>query len=163
LSVPRSKKGDPPAYRLHNSGQARVTVRDQQGRRRDVMLGPWQSPESKAAYQRVLALLTLHNGYYPFPDDRPDADGPTIDEVILAWWKDAEGRYGADSLELDNYRHALRPLRELYGNHSAGKFTPKCLKAVRQHMVDARQYQVRPAGVEGAKPRWLGENRVKPA
>jgi integrase len=28
-------------------------------------------------------------------------------------------------------------------------------------MIDARQYQVRPAGVEGAKARWLAEDRVK--
>jgi hypothetical protein len=28
-------------------------------------------------------------------------------------------------------------------------------------MVDAQQYQVRPAGVEGARARWLAEDRVK--
>jgi hypothetical protein len=70
--VPRSKKGAPPAYRFHSCGQARVTVRDQNGNRRDIMLGPWQSPDSKVEYQRVLALLKAHNGYYPFPDTPHD-------------------------------------------------------------------------------------------
>jgi len=83
--VSRSKKGSPPAYRPHSTGQARVTVRDQQGRRRDIMLDAWQSPASKAEYQRVLALLHLHNGYYPFTDAPTDGASLTVDEIILAW------------------------------------------------------------------------------
>ena len=35
--MPRSKKGAPPAYRFHSFGQARVTVRDRHGNRRDIM------------------------------------------------------------------------------------------------------------------------------
>jgi len=136
-------------------------VRDQQGRRREIMLGDWQSPQSKAEYQRVLAVLTLHNGYYPFADLPQDVAGLSVDEVLLAWWKDAEGRYGADSPELENYKNALRPLRELYGPHPAAKFTPKCFKAVRQRMIDAKQYHVRRADVEGAAARWLPEDRVR--
>jgi len=134
--VSRSKKGSPPAYRPHSSGQARVTVRDQQGRRRDIMLGAWQSPASKAEYQRVLALLHLHNGYYPFTDAPTDGASLTVDEVILAWWTDAERRLGAGNKELQQYKYALKPLRELYGSQPAAKFSPKCLRAVRQRMVE---------------------------
>jgi hypothetical protein len=53
--VPRTKKGAPPSYRRHSGGQACVTVRDKTGRRREILLGPFDSPESKAEYERVLA------------------------------------------------------------------------------------------------------------
>jgi hypothetical protein len=47
-----------PSYRLHRqSGQAVVTVRTADGRRRDLLLGPYNSPGSKAEYERVLAEL----------------------------------------------------------------------------------------------------------
>ncbi len=94
--MPRSKKGVPPAYRFHSSGQARVTVRDQQGNRRDIMLGPWNSPESKVEYEHVLALLKVHNGCYPLPDAGNDGPGLTVDELILAWWTGAERRLGKE-------------------------------------------------------------------
>ena len=45
-----------PSYRLHKqSGQAVVTLRDGTGKRRDVLLGIYNTPESKAEYRRVLA------------------------------------------------------------------------------------------------------------
>jgi integrase len=161
--VPRLKKGAPPSYRRHSGGQACVSVRDRSGRRREILLGPYDSDESKAEYQRVLALLKAYHGYYPF-DDGPDAlraaGGLTVDEVVLAWWQDAERRRGADDLELKNYKHALRHLRALFATSAAGEFSPKKFKAVRQHMVEARQYQVRPADAPDAKPRWLGQDAV---
>ena len=56
--MPRPKNTFP-TYRLHKqSGQAVTTVRLPDGRRRDVLLGRYQSPESKAEYQRVLAELS---------------------------------------------------------------------------------------------------------
>jgi integrase len=161
--VPRLKKGAPPSYRRHSGGQACVSVRDRSGRRREILLGTYDSDESKAEYQRVLALLKAHHGYYPFDDDTDApkaAGGLTVDEVVLAWWKYAERRYGADSLELKNYKHALRHLRTLFGTSPADEFSPKKFKAVRQRMVEAMQYQVRPADVPGAAPRWLGQDAV---
>jgi integrase len=159
--VPRSKKGAPPSYRRHSGGQACVTVCDKTGRRREILLGPYDSAESKIEYQRVLALLRAYHGYYPFYDEEglKGAEGLTVDQVVLAWWKEAECRYGADSPELKHYKYALRHLRLLYGSSPAEKFSPKRFKDVRQRMVEAREYQVRPAA-PGAAPRWLGENKV---
>src|SRR4051812_10898520 len=131
--MPRTKKGTPPSYRRHARGQAVVTVRDQTGRRRDILLGPYDSPESHAEYARVLALLSRHGGRYPVEGAAP-AD-LSVNEVILAWWGHAERRYGPGSRELENYRDSLRPLRQLYGTHPAAQFSPKCLKAVRAHMI----------------------------
>jgi hypothetical protein len=45
-----------PTYRRHRpSGQAVVTLYDAADGRRDMYLGPFGSPESKAEYERVLA------------------------------------------------------------------------------------------------------------
>ena len=45
-----------PDYRLHKrSGLAVVTLPDGFGRRRDVQLGKYDSPESRAEYDRVIA------------------------------------------------------------------------------------------------------------
>ena len=44
-----------PAYRLHKqSGQAIVTLSDGLGGRRDVLLGEYNSPESRQQYRKVL-------------------------------------------------------------------------------------------------------------
>jgi integrase len=159
--VPRPKKGAPPAYRRHSGGQACVSVRDKTGRRREILLGVYDSPESKIEYQSILALLRAYRGYYPFADvEQPvPAGGLTVDQVILAWWKDAERRYGAESGELKHYKYALRHLRTLFATLPAEEFSPKKFKAVCQRMVDALEFQVRRVA-EGAVPRWLGEDRV---
>jgi hypothetical protein len=62
LQMARTKRGTPPSYRRHSSGQACVTVRASDGRRREILLGPWESPESKAEYARVLAELAANQG-----------------------------------------------------------------------------------------------------
>jgi hypothetical protein len=56
--------------------------------------------------------------------------------VVLAFWRHAEARYGAGGKELAQYRYSLRPLKELYGATPAARISPKCLRAVRQRMID---------------------------
>jgi hypothetical protein len=133
--MPRTKKGTSPAYRRHSSGQAVVTVRLLDGRRRDILLGPWDTRASRDEYNRVLGVLNANGGYYVEPQASPAGD-ITVNEVILAFWRHAEERYGAGNKELEQFRYSLRPLKELYGTHPADRFGPKCLKAVRQRMVD---------------------------
>ena len=106
------------------------------GNRRDLLLGPWDTSESKAEYARVLGLLSAHGGRYPDPERTLPPTGLSVNEVILAFWKYAEAHYGAGNKELEQFRYSLRPLREMYGQHPADKFTPKCLKAVRQRMAE---------------------------
>jgi integrase len=132
----RTKSGTPPSYRRHSSGQAIVTVRTETGTRRDILLGPWDTTESREEYARVLLALNAHNGRYPTVNAAQRVEGLSVNEVILAFWRYAESRYGADNKELAQYRYSLRPVKQLYGTHAAAEFTPKCLKAVRQRMVD---------------------------
>src|SRR5262249_26053528 len=116
----RTKRGTPPSYRRHSSGQACVTVRDLTGRRREILLGTWNSPESKAEYARVLSELAAHQGRLAAHQQSASAFGDlTVNELIVAFWKHAEEHYrhpdGRPTGELANLRDALRPLRRLYG------------------------------------------------
>jgi integrase len=67
------------------------------------------------------------------------SEGPSIDKLILAYWRHAEGYYrrpdGSPTGEQEQIRLALRPLRSLYGSTLARDFSPKALKLVRQAMI----------------------------
>jgi integrase len=124
-----------PTYRLHKqSGQAIVTLRLPDGGRKDVLLGPYDSDDSKAEYQRVLAEWRATGNRAVVPA------GLTVNEVILAFWRHAEQHYrhpdGTPTSELLSYKLSLRPLKELYGHVPTAEFGPLSLKAVRQRMVD---------------------------
>ena len=69
-----------PKYRKHSSGQARVTLNGH-----DVLLGPYGTAESKAAYNRAVAEW-LERQRQPAAG-REGAAGPlSISEIILAYW-----------------------------------------------------------------------------
>jgi integrase len=131
-----------PAYRLHKpSGQAVVTVRQADGSRRDVYLGPFDSEESRQAYARAVA------GDVP-PPPRPATavvapPAPhTVNQVLLQFLEEhAVLHYrrpdGTQTEEVAEYRRTIRAVRLLHGNTPAVSFGPKALKAVRQSMVNA--------------------------
>lgn len=118
-----------PSYRLHKpSGQAVVTLSD-----KDHYLGPHGSPESRAAYERLIAEW-LASGRSPVQP----APGLTVQEVLAAYWEHAEGYYrknGEPTKQLDHVKRALAPARRLYGGTPAAEFGPAKLKACRQEMV----------------------------
>jgi integrase len=130
-----------PSYRKHKqSGQAIVTLTDGVGGRRDVLLGKYDTPESRAEYLRVLAEWEAAGRRAAGRADGA-APGLSVNELILRFWKWAETHYrdtgGGPSTELRDYKPTLRPLRELYGSAPAAEFSPLKLKAVRGRMVDA--------------------------
>jgi integrase len=118
-----------------------VTVRQPDGRRREILLGPWDSPESRAEYRRILAELDTNQERLPRQTSTDALAGLSVNEIILAFWKHAEQHYraadGAPTGEADNYREALRPLRQLYGHAPAAAFGPLALRALREAMVQA--------------------------
>jgi integrase len=126
-----------PAYRLHKpSGQAVVTVRMPDGSRNDVYLGAHNSPESHQAYGRLIAELAVT----PAPPVLGPLAAPrTVDEVLLAFWRHAQQHYrradGTATNAQMEYKMAMKPLRELYGNTPAREFGPLALKAVRARML----------------------------
>src|SRR6516164_4592265 len=135
----RTKRGTAPTYRRHFSGQACVTVREADGRRREILLGPWESPESKAEYARILAELAANQGR---PQAQASASAPvsvSVNEVILAFWRHADQHYrapdGTPTGEVDNLRDSLRPLKALYGDTPARDFGPACLEAIQGDLI----------------------------
>jgi integrase len=129
-----------PAYRLHKqSGQAIVTLTDGLGGRRDVLLGKYDTPESRTEYARVIGEWEA--GGRRLRPAEPQAAGISLSELMLAFLRHAERHYrredGTPTSELNEYKAALRPVRELYGTLAIADFSPLKLKAVRQKMVDA--------------------------
>src|SRR4051794_38308512 len=97
-----------PSYCRHKaSGQAVVRIDG-----KDCYLGPYGTPESRAEYDRLIAEW-LGNGR-SLPAASP-AEGLSVAELILTFWRWAEEHYGPASGptggELENVRVALKPLR----------------------------------------------------
>jgi integrase len=139
--MPRPRSTEPPPYRLHKqSGQAVVTLRDANDRRRDVLLGQHGTPRSRAEYARVIAEWEAAGRRLPArPGGEARPADLTINELCLAYWRFAEGYYvkgGEPTSEQDTIRQALRFLRADYGHTQARDFGPLSLKAVRQRMID---------------------------
>jgi integrase len=139
----RTKRGTPPSYRRHSGGQACVTVRDHLGRRREILLGPWGSAESRAEYARALGELAANQGRLPAGDRGAEAYGDlTMNELLVAYWGHAEAHYrrpdGRPSGELANMKDALRPVKELFGGTLARHFDAAALEALQAELVRRR-------------------------
>ena len=123
-------------YKPKNLGVVRIDGRD-------IYLGKYNSPESREAYNRAIAEW-LTTGAVPQPATATSAgaDGPTVNEIILAYLRHAGDFYrradGTPTGELENVKLALRPLKKLYGSTSARDFGPKALKSVRQDMINSK-------------------------
>jgi len=149
-----------PSYRLHKqSGQAVVTLSDAATRRRrDVLLGVYKTPASRAEYARVIAEWEANDRRLPAAADAP-AD-LTVNELVLAFLDYADAHYPPEGREARQFKLSLRPLRKLYGHAPAASFGPRALKAVRQAMLDARRFRVR---FEDGREWWAAEEQVRAA
>ena len=121
-----------PAYRHHKpSNQAVVTLDG-----RDIYLGRYGSPQSRAEFDRLLAEWLANGRRLPVPVVGSDL---TVNELVLAYLGHADTYYvknGKPTVEPGNIRLAVRPLRRLYGHTQAREFGPVALKAVRAAMVE---------------------------
>jgi integrase len=127
-----------PKYRLHKgSGQALVQI---DGRR--IYLGKHGTEESREKYRRIIGeWLANHRHTSASQPEQPIGEELSVNELLLAYWRFAERHYvkdGKPTQEVANARVALRPVRQLYGHTSARDFGPRSLKAIRDHMVEAR-------------------------
>lgn len=155
-----------PSYLLHKpTGQARVRING-----RDIFLGRYDSPGSRAEYARIIAELAVH----PTPTD-PNSATPgrrdvSVNELLLGFWGYAEAHYrradGTPTNELPQFRQTFRLVRELYGHTPAREFGPLALKAVRQKMIDQgwnRKLVNQRVGRVRRAFRWAVENELVPA
>jgi integrase len=126
-----------PSYRRHKkSGQAITTLVDGLGGRKDVLLGTYGSAASRQEYLRVIGEWEANGRRLPAPTNALDL---TVAELLVAYWQHAVNYYGFGQRKRTGtemcLRHALRVLRELYGNTAASNFGPLSLKACRQKML----------------------------
>jgi integrase len=103
----------------------------------DHYLGPWNSPESKAEYDRITSeWLALGRRS---PDRGGEAgkagDALLVKELILGFYSHLAPTL--PEVEVDKLRRALRPVRELFGETRAAEFGPVRFKAVRAKLADA--------------------------
>lgn len=119
---------DMPSYRRHRN-EARCWVGG-----RWVSLGVYGSPTSRAEYARICAEVAA--GAVP---PRVSAAGTSVAELIAAFKVHVE-RYhvrpdGTKTKEVDEFKQALRLVRDRYGDTPAKDFGPVALKTVRDAMV----------------------------
>ena len=156
-----------PSYRLHKpTVQAVVRLNG-----RDYYLGKHGTEASQEAYRRLIAeWLTTGADASGHPVNESQPHDLSIGEMILAFWAHAEDYYrradGTPTGELDNFRHALKPLRSLYAHTPARVFGTKALKAVRQEMIEAglcRNVVNQRVGKIVRVFKWATENELIPA
>ena len=98
-------------------------------------LGEYGTPQSKQKYHRMLAEWDSAGEQLLI-----SCDDITVVELIRHFWKHAATHYrkpdGTPTSELDNFRQALRPVRELYGLLPVKEFGPLKLKTVRKVMIE---------------------------
>src|SRR5262249_2668137 len=108
-------------------------------------LGKHGSAASHAEYARLVA--EWQEGGYRLPAPKAAARGTdapadlTVNELLLAFLRHSERYYraphGRPTPELKNFKQALRPVKQHYGQTPARDFGPLALKAVRTAMVNA--------------------------
>lgn len=120
-----------PVYGLHGkSGLARTTVN---GKR--VLLGVFGAPESKAAYDKIIADWEAAH-----VERRPTVNTEfTLSRLAVLFLKHAEVEYRRDGKptgETANYRQALQSMNNLFHGVRVIDFGPKKLKQLQQALVD---------------------------
>jgi integrase len=129
-----------PSYRpkkIHGRCYAVVSLPDGAGGRRDVLLGHFGTPESRAEYARVIAEWEAAGRR------RSEARGGvdlSINELIDAFWfthavKHYRHTDGTPTREQEDFKLSLRALKDLYGFTPAKDFGPLALKAVRERLI----------------------------
>lgn len=112
------------------TGQAYVYV----GGKRQY-LGRHGKPQTLQKYHQLVAEIIASGGQVPV-----EKSSLRVKELVARFWVWAEGYYlKADrtpTQELDNFRQALRPLKELYADTPVSSFGPRALMAVRQKMIE---------------------------
>lgn len=135
--MPR-KPNSVPAYCLHRASRKAVVRING----RDHYLGPYDSDESRAEYDRLIAEWLARGRQSTEPTMPSENESRSVNEVLLAYVDFAEAHYFDGqhvSTELANVKHALKVVKQLYGHTPAEQFGPLALKAIRQHMIDVQK------------------------
>ncbi len=121
-----------PKYCLHKpSGRAYVRIRG-----RVVYIGDFGSAESKQEYGRLVAELAATSGV---ATPTPSQSTITVVELVAAYLDFAKSYYqknGQPTRSLDNVKLSLRVVKDLYGREPVTEFSPLCLLAIQQTLIN---------------------------
>lgn len=122
-----------PSMIRHSSGQARVRLRDANGKLRDHYLGPWGSEKAQLAYDDLMREWTVKNG---------NVAGYVlkVEDLGILYYDFAAGHFlkdGKPTSEVDRVRSVVRHLVAVHGRTPIRKFGPLALQDVRRRMIDA--------------------------
>lgn len=124
-----------PSFRLHKaSGQGMTNIRG-----KDYYFGPFEAPESRRKFNRLLAEYLSADRSPVFRVHREEI---SVAECVVAYLTFAR-EYYKDSTEYENLHLAAKPLMELYADSKAVDFGPTQFKAVRTWWINrgcSRQY-----------------------
>lgn len=122
----------PPKIYLHKrSNRSYVRIR-RDGQQTDIYLdGPSGSPESKAHYARLIAMMATQGGQLPPPIARPT----TVSEVAAQFMVYANEEYDPRGREAENFGLSCRPLLRLFGETPAADFDTESLLTLQQAMA----------------------------
>lgn len=154
-----------PSYRLHkSSGQGIVTLTDTvTGRRKDVLLGPFDTLGSRVEYARVLAEWEARGRRL----EDPASTDLTVAELLLRFRNYAEAYYGKKSKEYDHFEKTFAPLTATFPHKLAKDLGPADLKVVRQRMVDFHGWSRKVVNRRVSRIRfiwkWAAEDGLVPA
>jgi integrase len=124
-----SKIAAVPSYRRHRaSGQAVVTLNGV-----DHYLGPWNTPQSRAEYDRVISEWTARGRRLATRDEDPR--GRLVKEVIAGYFAHAVATL--PDVEVEKIRTALRLVRSMHGELEAAKFNAVSYAALRMTLAES--------------------------
>jgi len=147
--MPRTRTGTPPKYRQHKARNlAKVSIS-----RRDIYLGPYNSPESHQRYAQVIAAwqagrtadeieAIVKGTAMPEPDSIiGTAATITVGQLAKRFWAEHAATYYTSSTGLSrgrtaNVKVALRAVNDLFAALPAAEFGPLHFQHVRQSLVD---------------------------
>ena len=131
-----------PKYLRHKKNYARVILNG-----REVHLGVYGSPESKANYERVVSEWLQSGRKAPRPKrvatlkklrEEQGDDVLTITELCVKYFKHAKSYYtkaGYPTSEVVGIQIVLRDLRKLYADTLVDEFGPAALKTIREELI----------------------------
>ena len=120
-----------PTYKRHVTGRAFTTIRG-----KDFYLGPYDSPESKEAFGRLLAEYLSTDAKHTFKRKPSEL---LIVELIASYLDYAREYYGTGpNSEFLRIRTVTKTLGKLYGDTLAEEFGPTRFKAVRYTLLETK-------------------------
>jgi len=115
-----------------------TVIKAPDGRRKQVLLGPYGSDESTSEYAKIVAEWNASPARVT--SRTPAAPTLTIADLVTKFTHHARTHYrhpdGTPTSEVNNYAQAFKRLIELYGSAAAIEFTALKLKALRQRWVE---------------------------